>query len=222
LQALLQAIADFTGSTVPAAPIASEVRAELERILQLPALEREYAADPAGPISDVAWGGMLSWACVHALGKLDTPTDYAEQSRTWIDEWRLGQIITDVLYALGADEPRAWQTLQLVKQMTSYQEWFRAPELRQPARLVEALLADSDVQQLLRINRYQGVLWFDKGAFDTLLTQLLRVALVSLHDGTAAAGDPSIAECAALIAQVQAAAENAGYQVDKLRTLGQG
>ena len=221
LNALLQAIADFTGSKVATAPIASEVRAELERILQIPALEREYAADTAGPISDVAWGGMLSWAFVHALGKLDTPTDYAEQSRSWIDEWRLGQIITDVLYALGADEQRAWQTLQLVKQMTSYQEWFRSPELRQPARLLEALLADSDVQQLLRINRYQGVLWFDKGAFDTLLTQLLRVALVSLHNGTAAADDPSIAEYAALIAQIQAAAENAGYQVDKLRTLGQ-
>jgi glycosidase len=216
---LLHEVAQFTSSSGDQTAIAQEVRNELAALLQLPATEREHAsADADAPaIDNATWGGLFSWAIVHALGKVTGTDDYAEQSRSWLDEWRLGRIITSVLYELGADEPLAWQALQLMKVQTSYQDWFRSPELLQPARLVKSLLADSDVQQLLRINRYQGTLWFDKTAFERLLSGLLRVALVSHDDGT-----DTVDTYYEVVAQLQAAATKSGYQVEKLRAIVQG
>ena len=71
--------------------------------------------------------------------------------------------------------------------MTSHQSWFETPELEHAYQLLEALLSDTEVQQLLRVNRYQDVLWFDKHAFDRLLWWMLTVAVVSLSAGTGTA-----------------------------------
>jgi len=190
-------------------------------LLRLPELERRFAADHAAVLPDTSasWGGMFSWVVVHALGKLTGASDYAEQSRSWIDEWRLGRILSGVLRELGADEQAAWQAVQMLKYLTSYQDWFRSPELQPPARLLGSLLADGEVRQLLRINRYQGVLWFDKGAFEQLLGWLARVALVSLSADGQGASQDTIAACYALLGQLRDAAAKSGYQLEKLRSL---
>jgi hypothetical protein len=75
------------------------------------------------------------------------------------------------------------------------------------------------VQQLLRVNRYQDVLWFDKHAFERLLWWMLVVAVVSISAGTAAAAADAagtIGEAHRTITQLRAAAEASGYQVEKL------
>ncbi|MEP7189633.1 MAG: hypothetical protein ABI901_10630, partial [Roseiflexaceae bacterium] len=109
--------------------------------------------------------------------------------------------------------------------MTSHQSWFETPELEHAYQLLEALLSDTEVQQLLRVNRYQDVLWFDKHAFERLLWWMLAVAVVSLSaDAETAATDAvsTIGAADRTITQLRAAAEAAGYQVEKLLAIAHG
>ncbi|MBK9944128.1 MAG: alpha-amylase [Kouleothrix sp.] len=218
---LLHEIKRFTGNGTAPEPIAREARDELAAIMQLPALEQRFTGNGNVELAggNAAWGGMFGWVIIHALGKVTGAGDYAEQSRSWIDEWRLGRIVSGVLRELGADDYATSQALSVLKHLTSYQDWFRSPELQQPARLVDSLLSDGEVQQLLRVNRYQGTLWFDKNAFELLLNWLWRMALISLSAGGSGPGDDTIRECYALVRQLQEAAAQSGYQVEKLRAL---
>jgi len=224
---LLREIKRFTDSAGDEAPIAREVRDEIAIILRLPALEQRFGVVAPYGLADQAasWGSLFGWAFVHALGKISGVADYAGESRSWIDEWRLGRIIDGVLREVGVDEYAAGQAVMVLKHMTSYQDWFASPELQQPASMLEALLADSEILQLLRVNRYQDVLWFDKHAFDQLLAWLLRVATVAISADTgrtSAAADAAIEACATTMQQLQEAAATSGYQVEKLREVVQG
>jgi hypothetical protein len=107
----------------------------------------------------------------------------------------------------------------VIKRMTSHQSWFETPELEHAYQLLEALLSDTEVQQLLRVNRYQDVLWFDKHAFERLLWWMLAVAVVSISAGVATAATDAagtIGVAYRTITQLRAAAEASGYQVEKL------
>ena len=224
---LLREIKQFTESVGAEGPIAREVRDELEVILQLPVLDRNFTEDHAA-IAEVqagltanpgSWGCLFGWAFIHALAKITGGADFAEQSRSWMDEWLLGRIVAGTLRELGDDEQQAALSVMVIKRMTSHQSWFETPELEHAYQLVEALLSDTEVQQLLRVNRYQDILWFDKHAFERLLWWMLAVAVVSISAGartaaTTAAG--TIDEAYRTITQLRAAAEAAGYQVEKL------
>jgi hypothetical protein len=228
---LLREVKQFTESAGDEAAIAREVRDEVSAILELPRLDARFAGVGDGaqaairevqaglPDSAATWGAMVGWAFVHALGKLGAAPDHAEQSRSWIDEWLLGRIIAATLRDMGADEQAANRSVAVIRQATSHQDWFASPDMEHTSQLVEALLGDREMQQLLGVNRYQGILWFDKTAFERLLWWMLLVAVVSL---SADAG-PEPAEAAATIGaahatvrQLRDAADRAGYQIEKL------
>jgi glycosidase len=222
---LLREIKQFTESAGDEDAIAREVRDKLEAILQLPVLDHGRALDQAA-LAEVqaglaensgVWGCLFGWAFIHALGKITGSADFAEQSRSWMDEWLLGRIAAGTLRELGDDEQQATLWVTVIKQLTSYQGWFEAPGLEHAYQLVEALFSDAEVQQLLRVNRYQDVLWFDKHAFERLLWWMLTVAVVSLSAGSAptdAARKFGVAH--GTTTQLRAAAEASGYQVEKL------
>jgi hypothetical protein len=224
---LLQEIKQFTESTGAEAPIAREVRDELEAILRLPELRSSLAGDQAA-IAEVqaglaenpsSWDTLFGWAFIHALGKITGSADFAEQSRSWMDEWLLGRIVDATLRELGDDQQQAARSVMVIKRMASHQSWFETPELDQAYQLLEVLLSDTEMQQLLRVNRYQDVLWFDKHSFERLLWWMLTVAVVSLSAGDqkAAADSPTtLGQAYSTITQLRAAAEASSYQVEKL------
>ena len=221
---LLHEVKQFTESMGDEVPIAREVRDELEAILRLPALNGGSALDVAAVAevqaglaeNSAIWGCLFGWAFIHALGKITGAPDFAEQSRSWMDEWLLGRIVAGTLRDMGDDEQRASLAVTVIKQLTSYQDWFETPELEHAYQLVERLFSDAEVQQLLRVNRYQGILWFDKHAFDRLLWWMLAVAVVSLGAGAATDTAGTLSTAHRTITQLRAAAEASGYQVEKL------
>src|SRR5262249_38512994 len=154
-------IKQFTESGGDEAPIAREVRHQLAVILQLPVLNRRLAANEAaiaegqaGPDGRNGGGGCpFGLAFRHSLGKNTGGAHYAEQSRSWIDEWLLGRIISGTLRDRGADEQQSALAVTVIKNMTSHQSWFETPGLDHAYQLVETLLSDGEVQQLLRVNR---------------------------------------------------------------------
>jgi glycosidase len=170
------------------------------------------------------WSRVFSWAFVHALGKLVDAADYDEQSRSWIDEWLLGRMIVRALQELGMDEAAAARAVVIVKRLTSYQHWFTTQGSAGAHQTLEALLRDSEMQQLLGVNRYQGVLWFNQQSFERLLWWLLLLAAVMVSADTARTPGEvaeTIAACHETVRRMRVAAKESGYQVEKLLEVAQ-
>jgi glycosidase len=170
------------------------------------------------------WSRVFAWAFVHALGKLADTADYDEQSRSWIDEWLLGRMIARALQEVGLDETAAARAVVIIKRLTSHQHWFVAQGSAGTHEMLEALLRDSEMQQLLGVNRYQGVLWFNKQSFERLLWWLLLLATIMISADTARAPSEvteGIATCYARVRRMRAAAAESGYQVEKLLAVAQ-
>jgi hypothetical protein len=235
-----QEIIAYTGGSGNPVALAREVRTKLDTILHLDTLPvRAVLAD--GPNyaaavdyiraglgrQDWTWGTLLAWLFTHPLGKLVTDTDFAGQSRSWVDEWLLRKIIAGALRDLGADEGAASYGVLLVNALISEQDCLRAGvgETRPAYRVLEAWLKDDDVRGFLQVNRYQDVLWYNKESFDQLLGLMLLAGVVdaaSRPEGApteVAAAIRSYYEVVRALRQAQAESD---YRVDRLLAAAQG
>jgi hypothetical protein len=230
---LLQEVERFTGATADDAGLAVDLRRELEALLTLPVLQnltpwseseqyRTVAEDLAADLNSdpQAWGCVLGWWCVHSLGRVLGEAGSDARSRSWIDEWLLGRVLVSVLEGLGLEEAGAWQSVALIKVLTSHQRWFLTEASETPLQafaVLQELLKDDEVQQFLRINRYQGVLWFNKEAFEGLLRGLLLTATISTvaHSPPSEAA-PDVLVCYEVIQRLRQAGHQCGYQVEEL------
>jgi glycosidase len=162
------------------------------------------------------WGTLVSWVFVHALGDISGKENAPARSRSWMDEWLLGRAVAQTLQAWGMDEFNANQAVTLVKVATVHQELMAGSETETADTLLNTLLQDADVQRLLRVNRWQDVLWFDKEGFEYLLRWL------TIIQGIVGSSSQSVSKKASdarkqTIAQLQKAVEASGYQIEKLR-----
>jgi hypothetical protein len=85
--------------------------------------------------------------------------------------------------------------------------------------VLESWLKDDEVQQFLQVNRYRGVLWFNKEAFEQLLWWMLVVAVVTISADplrSTAEVSQEIVTAYDIVRKLQQAEEESGYQVEKL------
>ena len=186
------------------------------------------------------WGILLSWLFIHHLGEqapAQTLSDEnaIERSRTLIDEWQLGKIVAQAFQSLGIDPDFAWQSVGLIKILTSNQSWFRRNYQTKENILLflRSLFQDVDVQQFISVNRYQNSLWFNKEAYERLMWWLYVIGIVQLlsdgviinptEDGLGfeiesdmSRYSQKIIDCYLVISEALHAGENSGYQVDRL------
>ena len=231
---LLQEAKQLSGGGEDGMTIAREIRRTLEAILYLPILTSRYPRlQPKGvqaaaeylhnglTDSTAPWATLFGWLFVHALGKVVNPKDFAEQSRTWIDEWRLGKTMFGVLTGLDLEEGTARSSLTVIKWLTGQQRWFEAKSLkRKHARAkLELLLKDGDLRQFLQINQYKDTWWFNKEAFEEMLWWLMMVASLTIGSDPLRPVNAVIEDlerCYSMIQQWQQAEEKSEYQVEKL------
>jgi glycosidase len=219
----------FTNEREDEIAIAQEIRHKLEAILYLPIITSHFQRlQPKGvkaaaeylnkklTDSPYTWGLLFSWLFVHALGKVMSRSDFSEQSRSWIDEWKLGKMIAEVLMESGLDEATASRAVTLIKILTRHQRWF---DRKTVSQVVENLSKDRDVQEFLLVNRYNDISWFNKEAFEELLWWLMLVGAVEIgFDPLRPASEmvKELAECYGMIQALEEAEEKSEYQVEKL------
>jgi glycosidase len=239
-----QEIKAYTEGTGDEEALAREIRAKLEAVLNLADLPvREVLANspdyPAavdfirsGLGEDWTWGALLAWLFTHPLGKMVSETDFAGQSRSWVDEWLLRKIISGTLQTsapgyTGVDEATALRGVLLVNSLTSQQRCFaeQAGQRKPAYRVVETWFKDDDVRGFLQVNRHQDVLWYNKEAFDRLLGLTLLAAIV---DG-ASRPDSEPTELAeeirgyyAVVRSLRQAQAESDYRVEKLLAAARG
>ena len=227
MEELLREVKEFAGGAGDPEAIAAEVRRKLEAALQLPVLaegESEGAmalvashldGDPA------AWGTLLGWVFTHAAGKVVREEDFAELSRSWMDEWLLGKLIARALQDLGLDEGAAWWAVGTIKILINHQQWWQldAGQEDEAYQVLTSWLRDGEVQQFMQVNRYHGLLWFNEEAFGKLLGWMLTMAAVEISadpERTPEEVAEQIMACYDIIEVLLEAEEASDYQVVKL------
>jgi glycosidase len=223
---LLREAKRTTGGLQDEAAIAKESRQKLEVILSLPTLA--YRFKPiVGYLQKVliqtpfSWATLFSWLFVHDLGRIISVTGFPEQSRILIDEWRLSNIITRSLEDLGMESPTASISVTLVKLLTSHHKWFelKPSDGNLVYLLLGSLLKDEDVRQFLQVNRHNDILWFNKEAFEELLSWFMLVAVVEISHPPNRSVEEALRElekCEAILKALKEAEERSDYQVEKL------
>jgi len=259
IESLCRSVKDFSGAAGDQAALASELKAKLTACLDLCALDallpvtkrdRSITEGIRGLLEarhskgsqakwnlgspEFAWGTLLGWLFVHPLGGISGRRQRSLQSRSWIDEWLLGKLLTSVLEELGLSGEESRHSLTLIKILTSHQAWFdpqegEEPEGKQsvqkrrgssePMRVLKTLIGDAEVQEYLRINRHRDILWFQPESLDRLLAGLFLVAVVDALAG--APEDPgrvlrTIRARQAILEEMHRAKESSEYQVEKL------
>jgi len=222
----------LTSSDGDIVPLARQARQEVAAALALPVLESRLAPSRSRKLRQAArlirahlddpetWPVLLGWLFTHDLGRVVDAGDPAALSRAWLDEWRLGQSLAEGLIELGWDEGAAWQGLATLRLLVSHQESLTHPvPLNRLASLVESWLQDEEVRRFLGVNRYRGVLWFNKEAFERLggwLLLLTAVTATADPDRPAAEVEKEILAGYDLLRALLRAGEASGYQVERL------
>jgi glycosidase len=234
---LLQEAKRLSGGREDEMTIVQEIRRKLEAILYLPIMTSRYPRlQPKGikaaaeyihkKLNDSIYtrGTLFGWLFVHALGKVVNQRDFAGQSHTWVDEWRLGKTTLGVLRDLGLEETAAWRSLTVIKWLTSHQSWFekKPSDQKKAYAILESLLRDSDVQQFLQMNRYNDIWWYNKEAFEEMLWWLMMVAALTIGSDSLRSVNAVVEElqrCYAIIQTWQKAGEKSEYQAEKLLSI---
>jgi hypothetical protein len=246
VEARMQALLDAIQDTLPdvaelaldnEAAIIRTVLKELDAILHMPvalAEMRDKAERPAArsmvddlaegwqPEDDAHWGTWMTWLFTHHLGALIDADQDEAVSRDWFEAWLLGNVLRRALVAMDVAEPEADQAVRAVAALLSVEDWGPLETWRkeEPAVVLQSALQHHDVQAYLRIHEYQGVQWFHKESFETLLWwRLCLAAITRLSAEPASDADPlqALTDIYATVTALLDAEERSAYQVDKLK-----
>jgi hypothetical protein len=164
---------------------------------------------------------LLGWAFTHHLGRIAGEEGSQLRIRAWFDEWLLGRILANTFRDLGLENGDAWWAVFLIEGLID-----AAPPApvegidSHPAHgFLKSWLGSSDIQRILGVNRYQGLLWFNEEAFDRFLG--LWLAAASVRALSAAPDDGSgtredLTRIWSIVLELKKAELNSGYQVEGL------
>lgn len=125
---------------------------------------------------------LITWCLVHNLGKIVSKENHEAKSRSWIDEWQLTKLMRTVLKNITSEKKeKIWEAVLLIKLMVTYQNWFLKIKFDNinPSILLTNLLSDPEIQEFLKVNRYQEKLWFNAEAFQSLIKWFVLLAQIN-------------------------------------------
>ena len=149
------------------------------------------------------------WLLLYRIGSLQD-IDYADViTRAWLDELLLTRLLSENFGQRGLLDGN----MHLLKVMILSSNWLEQAFENANAAF-DALLQNSDVQQFLQVNRYQGTLYFNKENFEKLLAASFTVSRLSGDNEKAT--QKQILE---LIERFVKSAEEAAYRVLQMQEL---
>ncbi len=216
--AFLSAVAAATGITGDPDGVARTTRARTERVFG--------HADRPIDVKDRA--ALLVWLALSRTGELAAGADVASTSRAWYDELRLPGPLAAGLHEAGLDEGEAWSVADLVRVLLTLPRpsSVRGPARTADARMLEQWLARDVVRTAIGLNTWQGVEYLDRDAFARMLEWAVRLDAIDDATEPPSAGGGARTGTgrgagrgsrATLVSRLSAAAEAAGYRVDRLR-----
>jgi hypothetical protein len=199
--AFLAATAEATGVDADPTALATAARQRVERVFG-------GSAAIGDPIGQAA---LLGWLALGRFGQLAKGSDVAATSRAWYDELRLPAPLAAGLREAGLEEGQAWAVADLVRVLLTLPRpsGLRGPARTADGRLIDQWLARDVVRTAIGLNTWQGVEYIDRDAFESMLGWAIRLDAID--------GEGSTEALRSLASRMSAAAEAAGYRVDRLR-----
>jgi hypothetical protein len=138
-----------------------------------------------------------------------------------MDEWLLGKMTSAALQDLGLEENLAWQAVTVIKLLTGHADFCAEPAdgTRSFYNLLRTWFEDGDLQRFIGVNRYQGILWFNREAFRTVLWWMYTAAVIEIlaeSNGLLEEAAARIDACYALVKRIEKAEQGSSYQVERL------
>jgi glycosidase len=166
----------------------------LEAILQLPVFESRYPFPGSKKYQEImayivenlddypfVWYVMTLWNDLRLIGKVITfEPQYAEISRSWLDEWGISRICQQKFEELGLDYDQAKSGVTILKVLVDQQNWVNDVEQATPYTLLSQWLSKESIRSFLQINRYRDKLWFNKEAFESMMWWMMTIGLIQL------------------------------------------
>jgi glycosidase len=176
-------------------------------------LDRQWS-----PRNDAFWGPLIAWLFTHNLGNLIDAGENGPVSRSWYEAWLLGKLFRDTLSAMDVEDSEIEQAGQAVKMLLGVEEWgpLEVWHEEEPTVVLRKALQDQDVQIYLHVNRYQGVRWFHKESFESLLGWRLCIAAIELKAEPEEDPIPILTDLHGTIAALLDAEAQSEYRIDKL------
>jgi glycosidase len=230
---LLDAIQAHVNGTEDINPILREGRKGLEAILKLnvfserypfPGSEKYeatlvYVQNNLGEYPFI-WYILLHWNFLRLMGRIITfEPQFAEISRSWLEEWGIVRIIEDTLGKLGMDLGQAHSGVTILKLLILEQNWIDDVHQKKPLRQIEVWFQKEAIRNFININRYHDKLWFNKEAFESLMWWMMTIALIrsiAKPDKSLAESIENLFEGYQIIQTILAAEEQSEFQVGKL------
>ncbi|MDP2350304.1 MAG: alpha-amylase family glycosyl hydrolase, partial [Chloroflexota bacterium] len=207
VERLVAAIADTTGT-------AGDQDAVTNLVLERVARAKPLRAGIGDPSQEAA---LRLWTLLAPLGTLPEGATVGLTNRAWYEELRLAPVLVDSLRERGLDEAAAWWAAERVRLLLDLPvpSWLEGAPGAVAAGLVDAWLQHPVVRPFLRVNRWEGVDFFNGESFAELLDWTDRLEAVSEPVGSTAPTAPT--GRAEVRVVIEAAVASSGYRVDRLR-----
>jgi glycosidase len=220
--------------------IVRSISRRMEALMSLPGMEVEGSSTQQSMLREARglisshlgddpgrWAVLFSWLIVQPSGEVVSEEGAFERSRSWIDEWMLGRILSQTFQSLGGDEGSSWWGVATVKILTAHGNWYdivdkdeeKAKGDYKAYSVVEGWLRDEEIQRYLQVNRYQDILWFNKEAFNELILWMLAPLMIEWIKSTEIDQEASTLnfhKSYAILRRMRQAAEESDYMVEKL------
>ncbi len=225
---------------VDALTVRREIVEGVRSLLTLSSLNRDLEKRPpgvrqaikylmAGPSEPLAlrlgeagvWGVLLNTQIVIPLGKPGQPVENpSERAGLRFREWILDKIMVQTLTGMGVEAGRASRSALLMQTLLGAPAWLKQPTPDAAAAVLLAYWLDQpQVRTFWHVNRYQGVEWFQKEAFDELVWWTFALAMVQMAGKTLTTVELNrrVRFAYQVALNLLSAEEKSAYRLDKLR-----
>ncbi len=162
---------------------------------------------------------LVVWAFIGQIGSLNhtDPDDMLSQARA--EEWQFYKVLNEVLTGMGIDSSEAVRAVQALKLITARPDWYETASRQTTSEIISDWFSLPDIQSFLHCNRFEGILWYNREAFDSLLWWMTTAALLQARSDPRATENQAletIIGCHEIVRSLQKADKNSEYQVEKL------
>ena len=204
---LFEKAAAFTDREATIETLVAAVVEKINIVLSLPSISEAYPYPRSKKYSEIEekFGTIFSeaaanivvqgWLFTQDLGKIYGSENYWLRSRSWIDEWLYARLLGELFREKNIENHDAW--ISLIKTIVSSPpERFseNGTTKKMAKQSLESWLSNGEIRTFLGVNRFQGVLWYDKSRLAMLCDWMLVAATVEVLFKTAEIGELTDAE----------------------------
>jgi len=234
LDNLANGIATLTGNNAYREQVIGQIHKMLEFTLTLPVLETQFPNPNSKQYQNALdyfqksientpnfWVITLSYMFLHHLGAFASPNSVNFQSQSWFSEWRVGKILHNLGLQYQLDNQDQVIFSRTIFTLIGLTGWFADLKNIGFQVWLKKLISNPEIQQYLQINRFQGVLWFNKERFESLAVWLFMVRIIEIGMDPKFSASKLFEETIKLnlyIQKIRKAIESSNYKVDDFLT----